>query len=241
MKVLAGTSGWSYAPWKGPFYPEKLPSSDMLSFYASRLPTVEVNNTFYRMPSVDQLRRWAEETPAGFFFAVKSPQRITHQLRLADAREAFERFATAARGFADRLGPLLFQLPPFLKKDVERLAGFLAMAREVGPDLRLAFEFRHASWFDDEVYDRLRAAGAALCIAEDAKLATPLVATASWGYLRLRREDYQETDVATWAERVVGQPWTEAFVYFKHEDAGIGPGLASALLARLGSRPAAPA
>lgn len=237
MRVLIGTSGYSYAPWKGVFYPEKLPAAKMLAFYASRLATVELNATFYRMPKPEQLARWAAETPAGFVFALKSPRRITHEKRLADAEDAVRRLDEGARALGDRRGPVLFQLPPFLRKDLPRLEAFLALLGEAAPELRAAFEFRHASWFGDDVLGALRARGAALCVAESEELATPVEATAAWGYLRLRRQDYEQADLETWAERLRAQPWTEAFVYFKHEDEGRGPALAARLveLVRTGS------
>ena len=226
MRMHIGTSGYSYPAWKGSFYPEKLPAKQFLSFYATRLDTVEINNTFYRMPSAKLVQSWCDEVPAGFVFAIKAPQRITHQQRLKDAGETVAALLRAIELLAERQGPILFQLPPFLKKDVPLLADFLgAMPRRC----RAAFEFRHASWFADDTYETLRAAGAALCIADAEKLTTPLVATTDWGYLRLRREDYVEGDVRDWAGKIAGQPWQEAFVYFKHEDAGKGPKLAALL------------
>jgi uncharacterized protein YecE (DUF72 family) len=229
VRIRTGTSGYSYAPWKGVFYPEKLAAEKMLGYYAGRLATVEINNTFYRMPKAEVLGRWAEETPAGFTFAVKAPRRITHDRRLANADEAVAAFFEAAGALGDKLGPVLFQLPPFLRKDAARLEAFLRSLRSVAPSARAAFEFRHASWFAEDVYDILRGGGAALCIAESDELATPLVATADWGYLRLRRTDYAEDELAAWADRLRGQPWQEAFVYFKHEEDGKGPRLAERL------------
>lgn len=226
MRVFCGTSGFSYAPWKGVFYPEKLPAAQMLAYYAGRLPTVEINNTFYRMPKAEQLEAWAAQTPATFRFALKSPRRITHERRLAGADDAVQALFTTAASLGERLGPILFQLPPFQKKDVPRLEAFLQALRSVAPTARPAFEFRHASWFGDDTYEALRAGHAALCLADAEELATPIVATASWGYLRLRREDYDEAALAAWAERLRALPFTEAFAYFKHEDAGRGPQLA---------------
>ena len=239
MQVLAGTSGYSYAPWKGVFYPEKTPAAKMLGYYATRLPTVEINNTFYRMPTREVVARWAEEVPAGFRFAVKAPKRITHDKRLADSADDLATFADAARALGDKLGPVLFQLPPFQRKDVARLQGFLTTLRERAPDMRGAFEFRHTSWFDPEVYRALRDGGAALCISESEDLVTPLEATAPWGYLRLRRQDYGDREVAAWAGQIAAQNWQEAFVFFKHEDDGKGPQLAERLLAEKGARAAA--
>jgi uncharacterized protein YecE (DUF72 family) len=232
METWVGTSGFSYPAWRGSFYPQKLSPGKMLAYYAERLTTVEVNNTFYRMPKAEMLAGWAAKTPAGFRFAPKAPQQITHRQRLAGSADTLAYFLTVLASFGDKLGPILFQLPPFFHKDLARLIDFLAL---VPRDIRAAFEFRHASWLDDAVYDALRAHGAALCVADAEDFATPMVATASWGYLRLRRADYDEAAVAAWAERLAGMstPWTAAFVYFKHEDAGRGPMLAAQLVQKL--------
>ena len=234
MRVLAGTSGFSYKEWKGSFYPEDLPAEEMLAYYARRLPSVEINNTFYRMPKAALLATWAEQVPDGFRFALKASQRITHHKRLKDVSGEVEYFFRVATTLGDRLGPALFQLPPNLKKDLPRLADCLAL---LPPASRAAFEFRHASWFEDDVFEALRSRGAALCIAEDEELATPVVATAGWGYLRLRRPDYGEAEVAAWADRVRAQAWDETYVFFKHEDAGAGPKLATRLLERFTASP----
>ena len=227
MRVLAGTSGFSYKEWKGSFYPEDLPAARMLSYYAERLPAVEINNTFYRMPKPALLEGWSAEVPESFRFVLKASQRITHFRRLKEAGADVAYFFDVAAVLGDRLGPALFQLPPNLKKDLPRLEAFLAT---LPGGRRAAFEFRHASWFEDDVFEALRRRGAALCIAEDEELATPLVPTADWGYLRLRRQDYDDAAVAAWAEKVRGQNWSEAYVFFKHEDAGSGPRLAALFL-----------
>jgi uncharacterized protein YecE (DUF72 family) len=224
MRVLVGTSGFSYPAWRGSFYPEKLPESKMLGHYATRMGAVEINNTFYRMPTPETLARWAAETPDAFRFALKSPRRITHDRRLNDVTSAVERLDQAARALGEKLGPILFQLPPNMKKDVVRLDDFLAM---LPPGLRAAMEFRHTSWFEDDVYACLRTRGAALCIAESEELATPPVATAPWGYLRLRRQDYDRAALDAWAERIQGQTWETAYVFFKHEDEAKGPDFAA--------------
>jgi uncharacterized protein YecE (DUF72 family) len=236
VRVLVGTSGYSYAPWKGSFYPQKLPAAKMLAYYAERLPTVEINNTFYRMPAPELLQRWAAETPEGFSFVLKSPKRITHEKRLLDTGDSLRRFHETAAVLGGKRGPDLYQLPPNLKKDLPRLEAFLALLRSVSPGARPAFEFRHASWFSDDVFSALRSYQAALCIAEDEELATPLEATASWGYLRLRRQDYDDAALAAWAERLRGQAgtWSETHVFFKHEDEGKGPKLAAQMAARCG-------
>lgn len=236
MRVRVGTSGYSYKAWKGTFYPKDLPDAAMLGHYSSRLPTVEINNTFYRMPSKTVLTRWAGEVPASFSFVLKAPQRITHQRRLtAGAAPDVAYFLETAEVLGPRLGPLLFQLPPFLKKDAARLREFLAL---LPAGTRAAFEFRHASWFDDETYSVLRTAGATLCSADtddSGDDGAPVVPTASWGYLRLRRADYGDADLEAWVERIGAQPWDEVFVFFKHEDAGKGPALAARLIDRLGA------
>jgi uncharacterized protein YecE (DUF72 family) len=228
VRVLTGTSGFSYKEWKGSFYPEDLPDNAMLRHYASRLPAVEINNTFYRMPRAALLESWAEQVPDGFAFALKASQQITHRKRLKDAGEAVSYFFGVATTLGDRLGPTLFQLPPNLKKDLPRLQEFLAL---LPPASRSAFEFRHESWFEPDVIDALRSAGAALCWAEDEALATPPESTAGWGYLRLRRPDYGEAELAAWADRIRAQPWSEAYVFFKHEDEGTGPRLAETMKA----------
>ena len=226
MRVLPGTSGFSYKEWKGSFYPEDLPDSEMLRFYSSRLPAVEINNTFYRMPRASLLESWAEQVPDGFTFALKASQQITHRKRLRDAGEAVSYFLQVATTLGDRLGPVLFQLPPNLKKDLSRLTDFL---EGLPRSFRSAFEFRHESWFDEEVFGALAGAGAALCWAEDEQLATPNRATAGWGYLRLRRPDYGDAEIAAWADRIRAQAWSDAWVFFKHEDEGTGPRLAGKL------------
>jgi uncharacterized protein YecE (DUF72 family) len=207
-----------------------MPAARMLGYYAERFPTVEINNTFYRMPAPEMLRKWAAETPTEFRFALKSPRRITHERRLVDVADAVSWLYKAGAELGEKLGPVLFQLPPNFRKDVSKLEGFLAT---LPAGARAAFEFRHESWFAPEVYDVLRARGAALCIAEAEDLATPLEATADWGYLRLRRQDYSDADVIEWARRIRAQAWTDAYVFFKHEDEGKGPKLAAQLVAAL--------
>jgi len=231
MRIYIGTSGFSYAPWRGSFYPEKLPAAKMLAYYAERLDAVEINNTFYRMPAPEMLEKWAAETPAGFQFALKSPRRITHEKKLADVADSLTRLREAAGTLGARLGPVLFQLPPFMKKDLPRLQEFVA---QLPPGLRAALEFRHESWFSSDVYDVLRSRDAALCLAESEELATPIEETSSWGYLRLRRQDYDDAALATWAERVRARGWQSAYVFFKHEDEGKGPALAARLRALVG-------
>ena len=228
MRLLCGTSGFSYPAWKGTFYPEDLPNARMLAHYAGQLPTVEINNTFYRMPVPKLLSGWAAEVPESFRFALKAARRITHEKRLAEADQPLAHFLDTARTLGVRLGPILFQLPPFLRRDLPRLEAFLAL---LPADVPAAFEFRHDSWFEDAVFAALAARGAALCIADSDDLETPLRATAGFGYLRLRREAYDEAALAAWAGRISAQPWQEAYAFFKHEDAGVGPRLAAGLSA----------
>lgn len=215
MRVAAGTSGFSYKEWQGSFYPEKFPAAKMLEFYTERLPSVELNNTFYRMPQEKLIRGWQERAPASFRFALKAPQQLTHSRRLVDCAEPLSRFVQVATILGEQLGPLLFQLPPNFQKDVARLEAFVGgLPRSV----RAAFEFRHASWFDETTFAVLRAHNVALCVAEvDDEEARPIVPTADFGYFRLRRQDYTPEQIAAWATAVRSQPFAEAFVFFKHE------------------------
>ncbi len=223
MKLLTGTSGFAYREWKGSFYPEDLPAAGMLSYYAERFGAVEINNTFYRMPSPSVLEGWRDQVPAGFTFVLKASQQITHRKRLKDVAEPVDYFFRTAATLGERLGPVLVQLPPNMKQDLERLDTFLGLV----PDGRqVALEFRHESWFDDTVYQALRRHGAALCIAHGENIETPAVATARWGYLRLRQVEYDDATLRHWRELIRGQDWDEVYVFFKHEDEGTGPRLA---------------
>lgn len=225
MRIRAGTSGWSYKEWKGYFYPEKLAAKNMLRYYGERFSTVEVNNTFYRMPNASTLENWAGEVPDDFAFVLKAPKRITHERRLKDVGDSVDYLLRTAVALRPKLGPFLVQLPPSMKKDVPRLREFLSL---LGSSDRAAFEFRHVSWFDDEVYAALRERNAAWCVAETGEEGDPpFVATADWGYLRLRRVEYSDDDLRSWADRVRSQSWGETFVFFKHEEAGTGPKLAA--------------
>ncbi|HKQ58748.1 MAG TPA: DUF72 domain-containing protein [Candidatus Eisenbacteria bacterium] len=227
VRVRTGTSGYSYDEWKGNFYPEKIAAKDMLRFYAERFPTVEINNTFYRMPKEALLQGWADQVPESFMFVIKAPQKITHIQRLRESGEQLQYLYRVTSVLGSRLGPLLFQLPPNFKKDVPRLQAFFDAMPERRP---VAMEFRHASWFDDEVYETLRKQGAALCVADTGEEpVVPLVATTDWGYLRLRREEFSDEELRDWARRIGEQPWTDAFVFLKHEDEGTGPKLAAKL------------
>ena len=226
MSVLlrAGTSGFSFPEWKGNFYPDKLAAKDMLRYYGERLTTVEINNTFYKLPKESMLAGWASEVPEDFRFAVKGSQFITHIKRLKECAQYVATLYKVSDAFGPKLGTVFFQLPPNFKKDVPLLVDFLATR----PDARrVAMEFRHASWFDDEVFDALRQAKVALCVSDTGEEpVTPLVATTDWGYLRLRREEYEDGDLKAWVRSIQEQPWTDAFVFVKHEEGGVGPILA---------------
>jgi uncharacterized protein YecE (DUF72 family) len=227
MQIRVGTSGYSYKEWAGSFYPRDLPAAERLRFYAERFSTVEINNTFYRMPTRELLERWRADVPSGFSFVLKASQRITHRKRLKGTGEELRYFVETARSLGAQLGPLLFQLPPNLKRDLPRLADFLA---QLPQKTRTAFEFRHASWFVDEVYEALAARGAALCVADaddSGQQGPPVVASTSWGYLRLRRSEYDDAELSTWIERIRARSWDEAYVFFKHEDEGKGPAFAT--------------
>jgi uncharacterized protein YecE (DUF72 family) len=226
--IAIGTSGYNYPEWRGSFYPEKFPTGKMLPYYAERFSTVEVNYTFYRMPNAKTVAGWAAETPAGFSFTLKAPQRITHFARLREIGDPLRYFLDTAAGLGPKLGPVLFQLPPNFKKDLVRLGGLLD---QLPAGLRCAMEFRHESWFADEVYERLRASNAALCVADTEEDTTPVEATADWGYLRLRDQGYTAADLEGWGRRIqeMGGRWRDTYVYFKHEEAGTGPAFARQL------------
>ena len=228
MKLLAGTSGYSYKEWKGTFYPEDLPDKEMLAYYAKQLPTVEINNTFYRMPKVDMLESWVEQVPANFQFILKASRKITHIKRLKECEEETEYLFKTAQTLGKQLGVILFQLPPFLRKDAIRLENFVTLIPKTE---KAAFEFRHETWFDDEIYEILRAKECALCFSDtDNNKLKKLVSTASWGYLRLRKQDYGDKELKKWAKNIKGQSWNETFVFFKHEDEGAGPKMAKRFL-----------
>lgn len=217
-----GTSGYNYAGWLGTFYPPDLPENRMLAFYAQQFETIEINYTFHRMPTVRTLQSWGKETPGEFTFSLKAPRRITHDLRLRDPAEALAVFTDTALALKERLGVLLFQLPPFLKKDAARLEDFL---HQVPEEFRTAFEFRNTTWFSDEIFECMRRFNAALCVTESDQRETPVEATADFGYLRLRRPDYSDADLEAWARRIedrAGQ-WKDCLVYFRQEPESLGP------------------
>jgi uncharacterized protein YecE (DUF72 family) len=234
MALFVGTSGYNYPEWKGSFYPGKLPAAKMLPYYAEHFTSVEINNTFYRMPNEKLLAGWSEATPPQFRLTLKAPKRITHEARLHDCADSTAHFLKIAATLGPKLGALLFQLPPFLKKDVALLEAFIAT---LPPGVCAAFEFRHTSWLDAEVYARLRERNLALCVADGEKLSTPVEMTADYAYFRLRDEGYAAEDLDRWADvirdKTAGS--REVYVYFKHEEAGKGPQFAKHLLAALGA------
>lgn len=232
FSVHVGTSGYNYPEWKGTFYPEKWPASKMFGFYAEHFRTVEINYSFYRMPTAANAAAWRAQAPEGFTYTLKAPKRITHDRRLRDCSDVLAQFAECAQALGPHLACLLFQLPPNFRCDAARLDTFLG---GVPKDLRVAVEFRHESWHDEAVYTVLRQHNAALCIADFGDHTTPLVATATHGYFRLRDEGYEAADIAQWASRIATQSadWTDTFVYFKHEDEGKGPAFAKQFMGAL--------
>jgi uncharacterized protein YecE (DUF72 family) len=231
--IWIGTSGYNYPEWKGSFYPSDLPTAKMLPYYAARFPTVEINYTFYRMPNEKLVSGWAAQTPLPYKLTLKAPRRITHDSRLRNCGDLVAGFCGVAATLGDKLGALLFQLPPNFKKD---LAVFDAFLEDLPPKVCAAFEFRHPSWLDDEVRDRLAARDLALCIADSEKLSTPVNVTAGYAYFRLRDEGYTPDDIARWADTIAGETAScrDVFVYFKHEEEGKGPEFARLLMQKLG-------
>ena len=227
MKLLAGASGYSFKEWKGTFYPEKMKPEEMLPYYSARLPTVEINNTFYRMPATAMLENWAKTTPESFRFSIKASRRITHLSRLkADCADTVDFLYRTLAALGAKRGPVLFQLPPMMKKDLPRLTAFLGCLPKGHAG---AFEFRNDTWFEDDVYDALREAGAALCVSErEDSTPPPLVETTDWGYVRLRLENYSDDDLRSWAKRFAETKWRETYVYFMHEPTA--PAYAQALM-----------
>jgi len=219
MNIRVGTSGYQYKQWRGGFYPEGCKEKDMLAHYGSRLSTVEINNTFYRMPKESVLTGWVAQVPPNFRFVLKASRTITHIKRLRDCTDAIDYLCRTSRVMGDQLAALLFQLPPNMKRDLDRLAGLL---KTVPSDLKVAVEFRHESWFDDSVYTLLRDHNAALCTSEtdDDGNPLPFVTTADWGYLRLRKETYDDAQLQEWATRVKAEAWKHGLIFFKHEEQG---------------------
>jgi len=233
MAIWVGTSGYQYPEWKGSFYPETMPAAKMLPYYAERFPTVEINYSFYRTPNAKILDGWNRATPGRFKLTLKAPKRITHEARLKDCADRVRQFCETAATLGPKLGVLLFQLPPYLRKDLALLDAFL---ETLPAGVRATFEFRHISWLEDEVYERLKARKLALCVADSEKLSTPLKITADYAYFRLRDEGYTPDDIVRWARtiREATSGCSDVFVYFKHEEAGKGPQFARLLLDALG-------
>jgi uncharacterized protein YecE (DUF72 family) len=231
--IWIGTSGYNYPEWKGRFYPSDLSSAKMLPYYAARFPTVEINYTFYRMPTEKLVAGWAANTPSPYKLTLKAPRRITHDSRLKQCDELVDSFCRVAGSLGDKLGALLFQLPPSTKKDLATFDAFLAM---LPPKVPAAFEFRHASWFADDVFERLTARGLALCVADSEKLSTPVRVTSDYAYFRLRDEGYTADDVRRWGDTITKatEGCRDVFIYFKHEEEGKGPELAQTLMEALG-------
>ena len=231
--VWVGTSGYNYPEWKGSFYPADRAAKKMLPYYAERFPTVEINYTFYRMPTEKLVAGWAGQVPSPYRFTLKAPRRITHDSRLKDTGDSVARFCEVAATLGDKLGTLLFQLPPFLRKDLALLDAFLP---QLPAGVRAAFEFRHASWFDEDVFGRLAAKNLSVCIADSEKLSTPVRITADYAYFRLRDEGYQSDDIKRWADTIATRTadCRDVFVYFKHEESGKGPEFARLLMEHLG-------
>jgi uncharacterized protein YecE (DUF72 family) len=221
VRLLAGTSGYAFKEWKGVFYPDDLGDDAWLNYYAGKFPTVEINNTFYRLPKQPVLQQWAEQVPEQFTFAIKASMRITHHARLKPAcASALDFLLQNTAVLGERCGPILFQLPPNMEKDIHRLRGFLGL---LPPKRRFTIEFRHESWFDEAVFDALREHDVAFCVGEQEDFACPVQSTASWGYLRLHRLDYDAESLGRWARCIAGQEWSDAYVYFKHDE-GVGSG-----------------
>lgn len=230
--IWIGTSGYNYPEWKGHFYPADLPAAKMLPYYAARFPTVEINYTFYRMPTEKLVGGWAAQTPSPYRLTLKAPRRITHDSRLRNCRDLVASFCGVAGSLGEKLGALLFQLPPNLKKDLQVFDAFLA---DLPPRAPAAFEFRHPSWLEEDVFERLATRNFALCVADSEKLSTPIRVTGDFAYFRLRDEGYTTADIDRWAETIAHATSScrDVFVYFKHEDEGKGPEFAQMLIDRL--------
>lgn len=238
MRLRAGSSGFSYKEWKGNFYPEKAKNADMLKLYSAQLDAVEINATFYRMPKASMLEGWAEQVPDGFTFVLKASQRITHRSKLEDVDDNIAYLWSTAQSLGAHLGPILFQLPPFSRRDDDKLDRFLG---KLPKDMRAVMEFRHRSWFDEAVFERLRSHGASLCFSDtdpadedDPGLEQPFVSTAPFGYVRLRRASYDAPALGEWITAIRQHAWEEVFVFFKHEPTA--PGLALSMIDQWKSR-----
>lgn len=222
MKYYVGTSGYSYNEWKGNFYPEDIKPKAMLKYYSKHFSTVEINNTFYRIPKKEVFENWKEQVPAKFRFILKAPQLVTHVKRLkTDTKDTVEYFTKVSSELGDKRGVVLFQLPPSFKLNLERLKDFISI---IPAELKCAFEFRHEEWFNDDVYNLLREKNYALCLSDtDEEPVKELISTADWGYVRLRRMNYTKKNLSDWHKKLSDTKWKEAFIFFKHEDEGKGP------------------
>ena len=224
MKIYVGTSGFSYRAWKGKFYPARISPKEMLRFYAGRLPAVEINHTFYRLPKEEVLNSWAAQVPGSFVFALKAPQVITHLKRLKNVDQEIDYFFKTLSVLDQKLGPVLFQFPKSFRADRPRLEDFLAL---IPAHISCTFDFRNPSWLQADILDLLRGKGFNLCLEDtDEKAIDEIISTADWGYLRLRRSDYTAADLAQWHKRILAQAWRKVFVFFKHEQTGQGPAMA---------------
>jgi uncharacterized protein YecE (DUF72 family) len=224
MNIFIGTSGYGYKEWKGKFYPEKLSAKKMLGFYSERFGAVEINNTFYRMPTESVLKSWAGQVPEDFVFAIKAPQVITHRKRLKNVDSETEFLFRSLSALDRKLGPVLFQFSKTFHSNSALLKDFLSL---IPGNISCAFEFRSPSWLNSETISLLHEKRHSLCLEDtDENPANEIISTASWGYLRLRRSDYTDADLSQWMERIRGQEWTKAFVFFKHEDEAKGPEMA---------------
>jgi len=225
MEISVGTSGYSYKEWKGTFYPEKISPKEMLHSYSAHFSTVEINNTFYHMPTETVLSGWADQVPDGFVFAFKAPQIITHIKRLKNVESETKYLFKTLSMLGSKLGPVLFQFPKTFPAEVQELKSFLSLLPRT---MSFAFEFRNSSWLNGTILDLLREKGCSLCTPDsDENAASEIISTASWGYLRLRRVDYAENELSRWMKRILSQKWQRAFVFFKHEEeTGKGPDMA---------------
>ena len=225
MTLYVGTSGYSYKEWKGSFYPEKISANEMLSYYAAHLPAVELNNSYYRLPERSTVESWRHQTPENFRFSVKAPRSITLYRRLKGVAEQTKQMLETVSALEDRLGTLLFRMPENMKKDLACLESFL---KQLPADTPAAFDFRHETWFDDDVRELLRSHNRVLVVSDTDELpAEHIDKTADWGYVRLRRVRYSKAELTAWAKRIKAQNWKKTYVFFKHEDEGTGPKLAA--------------
>jgi len=228
MNSYIGTSGYSYKEWKGNFYPEDIKPDKMLNFYSGKFLTVEINNTFYRIPQKSVMETWKKQVPKDFRFSIKAPKKITHIKKLKDVEDDNKYFIDTISSLGNKLGIILFQFPPYFRKDLEILKIFMDLLPK---DISAAFEFRHESWFEEDVYSSLREKNFPLCLSEtDEEPHVEIINTSTRGYLRLRKSDYSKSEIKKWFEKIKKQNWEEAFIFFKHEDGAKGPKFAQQLI-----------